>query len=209
MQMALASSHVRLRLQCQHGTLAASSRRCRVHAPRAESSSSEGNTQAEVQQASNASTQFDSEEQSWSKPFTAGQIFGSYLQVGVWVTVLSIAAYTGFQKVRSACLGGCCASSVSSSPSVTFHTRFSFARKRQCISGTPTADFELFRNIHPVVIHTAMTLCVAGPDKPRGCWHAVGAAGSSAAANRQLPHLPPHHWQRGLRAVKCRSSVMV
>ena len=44
----------------------------------------------------------DSEDENkWAKPFSAGQIFGSYLQLGVWITVLSGAAFVGFQKVRA------------------------------------------------------------------------------------------------------------
>jgi hypothetical protein len=39
-------------------------------------------------------------DESWKKPLSAAQIFGSYLQVGLWVVVLSVAGFSGFQQVR-------------------------------------------------------------------------------------------------------------
>lgn len=42
----------------------------------------------------------ETSDEGWQQPFSPAQIFGSYLQVGVWVVVLSVAGFTGFQKVR-------------------------------------------------------------------------------------------------------------
>jgi hypothetical protein len=39
--------------------------------------------------------------EAYEDPFSLAQIMGSYVQVGVWIVVLSYAAYTGFQKVRA------------------------------------------------------------------------------------------------------------
>lgn len=43
----------------------------------------------------------DKADEEWKKPFSLGQIFGSYLQVGVWVVVLSAAGYSGFQQAQT------------------------------------------------------------------------------------------------------------
>lgn len=42
----------------------------------------------------------DAPDETWKEPFSAAQFFGSYLQLGVWVVVLSVAGYSGFQQVH-------------------------------------------------------------------------------------------------------------
>ena len=46
-----------------------------------------------------AETSTDSADESWKKPLSPAQIFGTYLQLAVWVVVLSAAGFTGLQKV--------------------------------------------------------------------------------------------------------------
>ena len=41
----------------------------------------------------------ETSDETWKKPFSVAQIFGTYLQLAVWVVVLSVAGYTGIQKV--------------------------------------------------------------------------------------------------------------
>lgn len=50
---------------------------------------------------SGSGTEAQASDDAWKEPMSKGQFFGSYLQLGVWIVVLSTAAYTGFQKVRA------------------------------------------------------------------------------------------------------------
>ena len=51
---------------------------------------------------SGSGTEAQASDDAWKEPLSKGQFFGSYLQLGVWIVVLSTAAFTGFQKVRHA-----------------------------------------------------------------------------------------------------------
>eukprot|EP01023_Acetabularia_acetabulum_P032501 TRINITY_DN3034_c0_g1_i3.p3 TRINITY_DN3034_c0_g1~~TRINITY_DN3034_c0_g1_i3.p3 ORF type:complete len:140 (-),score=30.96 TRINITY_DN3034_c0_g1_i3:449-868(-) len=61
--------------------------------------SSEENVQIPAQQQSMSSSE-ELEEKKGSMPFTASEFFGSYLQLAVWITVLSIAFKAGLEQVK-------------------------------------------------------------------------------------------------------------
>eukprot|EP01024_Parvocaulis_polyphysoides_P047467 TRINITY_DN44_c0_g1_i1.p2 TRINITY_DN44_c0_g1~~TRINITY_DN44_c0_g1_i1.p2 ORF type:complete len:159 (-),score=22.56 TRINITY_DN44_c0_g1_i1:195-617(-) len=62
--------------------------------------SSEDTTQKPQQQVVDGAVEGDVEQKQGSLPFTASEFFGSYLQLAVWIVVLSLAFKTGLEQVK-------------------------------------------------------------------------------------------------------------
>lgn len=96
LQMARCSARVSALRRC--GAPARGARARRVHR-RAESTTEDRSSSGSA--AEGGTSGLDGERaQKWAKPFSFAQFFGSYLQLGVWISVLSLAAFVGLRRVR-------------------------------------------------------------------------------------------------------------